>query len=380
MKQFAFFVLILAFTWGASAEVSLERVPGRGIQPQAVVDGDRTLHLLYFSGEPAGGDLYYVKRPAGDAAFTEPLRVNHHSESAVATGTIRGAHLALGHSGRAHVAWMGSGKAARKVEGEKHPRHPMLYARLNDASTGFESERDLMTWTGGLDGGGSIAADALGNVFVAWHGRAPDGVHDETGRAMYVAVSRDNGLTFAREVQANSEPTGSCGCCGMRAFVDARDRLHFLYRGANKTSRDMTLLTSVDHGKSFASSTVNQWFTQSCPMSSAVMANAGGGLLLATEVSSVIELSRVTEPGTTPSKLASVSPAKSKHPSLATNTRGEVLVAWAEGAGWAQGGRLKWRLFDADGKPAGEELSGGDLPAWSFPAAVSTGDGFLILH
>jgi hypothetical protein len=38
----------------------------------------------------------------------------------------------------------------------------MLYSRSNDSGTAFEPERNLMTRTFGLDGGGIIAADSTG--------------------------------------------------------------------------------------------------------------------------------------------------------------------------------------------------------------------------
>jgi hypothetical protein len=44
---------------------------------------------------------------------------------------------------------------------------PMLYSRLNDAHTAFEPERNVMTRTFGLDGGGTIAADPVGNVYIS---------------------------------------------------------------------------------------------------------------------------------------------------------------------------------------------------------------------
>ena len=40
--------------------VRLLALPDGGIQPQAVMDDQDVLHVLYFKGSPAGGDLYYV--------------------------------------------------------------------------------------------------------------------------------------------------------------------------------------------------------------------------------------------------------------------------------------------------------------------------------
>lgn len=58
-----------------------------------------------------------------------------------------------------------------------------------------------------------------------------------------------------------------------------------------------------------------------------------------------------------------------------------MLVAWVEGAGWGQGGTVKWRLFDENGEPRGDEMPGGHLAPWSFPAvAVDQNGGFVIVR
>src|SRR5262245_57335977 len=103
----------------------LLRVPEKGIQPQVVVDAKGVVHLLYFKGEPSGGDVYYVRSEDG-ATLKNPLRVNSQPGSAVATGNIRGAHLAVGKNGRVHVAWFGAQKAVPRGPGDATP---MLYAR-----------------------------------------------------------------------------------------------------------------------------------------------------------------------------------------------------------------------------------------------------------
>ena len=107
----------------------------------------------------------------------------------------------------------------------------MLYARSDEARARFEPQRNLMTRTHGLDGGGSIAADGSGNVYVAWHGqaRASSG---EGNRRMWVARSSDDGATFSAEGPAWDRPTGACGCCGTAALADAQGSVYLLYRAA----------------------------------------------------------------------------------------------------------------------------------------------------
>ena len=90
----------------AAAKVKLLRTPNGGLQPQAALDELGILHLVYFTGEPQGGDIYYVRRETGKTEFTSPLRVNSEPGSAVAVGTIRGAHLAVGKNGR-EDSWKG---------------------------------------------------------------------------------------------------------------------------------------------------------------------------------------------------------------------------------------------------------------------------------
>jgi hypothetical protein len=198
--------------WAEGAgKVKLERVPHGGIQPQVAVDAKGTIHLIYFKGTPAAGDVFYVRSAKAAGKFSKPIRVNSQRGSAIATGNIRGAHLALGRKGRVHVAWNGSGKAEPKAPGKANP---MLYARLNDSGTAFEPQRNLMGFAGVLDGGGSVAADGAGNVYVTWHS-PPRDARGEGTRRVWVAHSSDDGKTFAaakRRSRKRPAPAAAAGC------------------------------------------------------------------------------------------------------------------------------------------------------------------------
>lgn len=361
-----------------SGSVSLLRVPDNGLQPQAVMDERGALHLIYFTGEPGGGDVYYARRDAGGAKFTTPLRVNSEPGSAVAAGTIRGAHLAIGKSGRIHVAWNGPHNPGGNGA-------PMYYARMNGARTAFEPQRNVMQFSGGLDGGGSVAADSAGNVLVVWHGKGDK--QGEEYRRVWVARSADEGKTFAREAAAWNEPTGACGCCGMRAFVDQRGRFHMLYRAATeKIHRDMYLLTSDDGGRSFSGMLLDKWELNACPMSSASMANGTGdanGLLAAWETQGQVYFASLDpkRPQQAPPIPATGAPGKRKHPAIAANARGERMLVWTEGTGWKKGGSLSWQRYDSRGNPAGERGEASGIPVWSLAAIVAEKDGgFAIIY
>src|SRR5438045_1070573 len=90
-----------------SGRVTVIATPDGGIQPQAVVDAEGAIHLLYFKGDPAGGDLFHARIGPGRDDVSAPIRVNSQPGSAVALGTIRGGQLALGRGGLVHVAWNG---------------------------------------------------------------------------------------------------------------------------------------------------------------------------------------------------------------------------------------------------------------------------------
>jgi len=119
------------------AELTVMRTPGGGIQPQAAVDRKGVLHLIYLSGSPSAEDIYYVRKAPNKAEFSKPIRVNSVPGGAIAIGSVRGPHLAVGKGGRVHVAWMGAHRAGPKQVA------PMLYTRLNDAGTGVATERNV---------------------------------------------------------------------------------------------------------------------------------------------------------------------------------------------------------------------------------------------
>jgi len=376
----------LTFTNATGIElVTLERVPGGGIQPQAVVDGSGRVHLLYFTGDPAAGDLFYVSSGDDGATFTSPLRVNSEAGSAIATGTIRGGHLALGRNGRPHVAWNGSARASQNspvdpVTGWSGAQ--MFYTRLNATRTAFEAQRGLMQRTVSLDGGGAIAADATGHVYVAWHGDdAETRDRSESSRAVWITRSTDEGRTFTRESAAWKEPTGVCGCCALDLFVDGAS-VSMMYRAATAgVDRDIYFLTSSDRGQTFRGARIHPWKINACPMTSTSFARAGTRLLGAWETEAKIFVGELDPAG--PSALNVREPAPSaalkKHPRLAVNARGESLVVWAEGTGWARGGSVAWQLLDQKGERTTVSGLLPGVPKWSFAAVVPRRDGGFVV-
>jgi hypothetical protein len=120
---FASLALLLALSafpsnaqeFSSSERERVIRTPEGGIQPQAVIDEKGVIHLIYFAGEPARGDLFYTQLRPGKEHFQPSIRVNSEAGSAVAVGTIRGGQLALGKKGRVHVAWNGATAAGEII-------------------------------------------------------------------------------------------------------------------------------------------------------------------------------------------------------------------------------------------------------------------------
>ncbi len=360
----------------APAAVSLWHVPAGAIQPQAAVDSRGAAHVIYFKGgaTEGSGDLYYVRMAPGGASASAPIRVNSRQDSAGSIGTVRAAQLAIGKGDRVHVVWNGLGPKGANG----YPKTYQAYTRLNEAGTAFEPQRDLITWAQGLDGGGSVASDSAGNVYVTWHAMA--NAKDETGRAVFVARSTDNGETFERERQANPDPTGACACCGMRAFVDGKGTVYVLYRTAtNRVERDTTLLVSTDKGQTFAAKRVDAWRINSCPMSTYALAEGKSGVLAAWETAGRVRTGTID-----PSDLSIIGQLEApgsgqKHPSIASNAAGQTLLAWTEGTGWQRGGSLAWQVMDAAGKVVSTGKKADAIPMWGLPTAYSKPDGTFVI-
>jgi hypothetical protein len=369
----------------APALVTLLRVPHGGIQPQAAVDSRGVLHLLYFAGEPRGGNLFYVRSPDYGQTFSAPIRVNSQNGSAIAIGTIRGGQLAVGRDGRVHVAWNGSDTASPRGlinPSNAQPSAPFLYTRSNAEGTAFEPQRNLTRRSYGLDGGGSIAADAAGHVYAAWHAQPAGGVGGEDHRAVWVARSTDDGATFGDEQQVSREPTGACSCCGVTLAAGPGNRLYLLYRSATSlTHRDIYLLGSDDKGLSFHGSRVQPWDIAACPMTSMSVASADSRVIAAWETAGQVYRGEVDRTGThIPSPVAAPGEgANRKHPRIAANASGGMLFLWTEGTAWARGGSLAWQVLDAAGRPAASTGTVSGVPVWSFGAAAARPDGGFVV-
>lgn len=372
-----------------SPAVTLLRVPDQGIQPRPLVDQRGQLHLAYMKGDPRQIDIFYVRSTDYGATYSAPIRVNSQPGSAVAAGTIRGAQIGLGRNGRLHVAWNGSmiatPKGPRDPEGPAASPHnglPMLYARLNDTGNAFEPQRNLMTKTFALDGGGTLTADSAGSVYVAWHARTTADVKGEGGRRVWITRSDDDGRSFASEASTGTPLNGACACCGMELFTEKSGRLLGFYRSAREVvHRDIYLLTSSDRGKTFQSRLIHEWNIGACPMTSMSFVQRAHDVVGAWETQGQIWSATINGANVGTPRPAPATGEKRKHPRLAVNERGDTILVWTEGTGFQKGGSLAWQVYDAAGKPMGDRGTAPGLPASSFASVFARPSGeFVILY
>jgi hypothetical protein len=167
----------------------------------------------------------------------------------------------------------------------------------------------------------------------------------------------------------------------MGLSVDRRGNLYALYRSAHElVHRDVYLLASGDSGRTYHGTLLSPWETSSCPMSSMALAEGPSGVIAAWETAGDVRFMPVAVDGPSASPVSPPGEARNrKHPRLAVNSAGQVLLVWTEGTAWAHGGSLAWRVFGPDGRALAESGVRADLPAWSFGAAVAQRDGTFTL-
>ena len=239
-----------------------------------------------------------------------------------------------------------------------------------------------MRQTSQLDGGGTLAADDAGNVYVAWHGRTEQSRSGEMGRRMWVAKSTDNGASFSAEVPGLRQGDGACGCCGTRALADKHGTIYVLYRAAtDSVGRDMYLLTSRDRDSLRRGEYPSLAFN-ACPMSSESLAEDCAGVLAAWETDQRVFFARIDPKSAKVSKPISPPGSGSQTPERGVERQGrddpgvgrrDWMAEW-RGLGVA-GLRSVRPTTDAKGR-----VEAG-IPVWGLPTVVARPDGsFLIIH
>lgn len=362
-------VAVLAAGWAAAdfmgrPDVEVARIPEGGRMPRAVIDPDGAVHVIYFEGVMSGGDLLHVSRAAAGSGWTAPVRVNSDERSAVGMGPMDGGHVALDGAGRLHAVWFQTNPAR------------IHYARSAPGGAAFEPQRTLWQADHRIEAAPSVAAGADGRVYVFWHA----GAGQDADRAVYMTASGDGGDTFGPSRRVSKAGEGACGCCSMASLAGASGAVHVSYRSARENvRRDQRLLVSEDAGRTFEDRPIHEWEIGACPVTTTTLSAAPGAARVAWETAGRVfyaPVDRLDAPVEPDGEIR----FRRKNPIVAVNGRGDTLLAWGDGSGLRAGGTLHWRLFDAGGRPLGEQGNDTSVPSGSAPwAVVKPDDSFLLL-
>lgn len=351
------------------AAVRVEEVPENGLQPEVAAGPHGIVHLVYLKGSANGADVRYTWRKPGES-WQPGITVNSIPKSGIAVGTIRGPQIALSGAGTVVVLWNGPG-------GKSQPS-PLWFARMTGGKTAFEEQRNLLGDETALDGGASIAADSKGGVFVVWHGNLGGAKANESQRLVFLRTSTDQGATFGKAETLNEGTPGVCACCSLRALAGPGQDLSVFFRSAVKMDQRSMSLLSRRSGGTWRMDEIDPWKVAACPMSSSSLLDTRGKLLGAWETDGMVKVGWIPDLS---SRAATVASKQAKHPTLAVNAQGRILVAWVEGTGWNQGGAAGWTELDEGLEPAGQSGRIEGIPVWGKLTvyAEPTGD-FVILR
>ena len=130
---------------------------------------------------------------------------------------------------------------------------------------------------------------------------------------------------------------------------------------------------------------LDDWEVARCVMSSAALCRTSESTFAAWETEHQVKFAKLDS--LTPLWRPRIvfpesSTGNRKHPVIAANSQGHVILVWTEGTGWQKGGDLAWQVFDKSGEPvAGVAGQAKDVPVWSFAAVYPRPDGgFTIVY
>jgi hypothetical protein len=338
---------------GPSPAVLVVPVPNGGEAPDAAIDAQGRIHLVYVKAE----DAYYVVSTDKGKTLSRPLRINSEPATVHPAEIFRGPVVAIGKDDQVHVVWWVNAYQRDRPKSE----WGVYYSRLNPARDAFLPARNI---NGKPSDNYSVAADRDGNVAVIW----------TAGTTLSVNRSRDGGKTFGAPMAATPR-VDPCECCATRALFGPEHRLYAIYRDKAGNMRDMFLLRLDKGAQTFVRSplSVTPWRLNACPMAGASLGFWGDkGLVAAWERDVKIFFARLDFTGRllAPGEIAV--PGEGKYPVVLAGPGGTTLVASRHGTG------LSWQMYDGAGRPQGGPGTAPG-PSRARPAGVVTGDGTFVL-
>lgn len=372
MRAIAFIISMLIITvasaFAQTPAVNVIRLPKGAYAPECAIDSWNHVHLLYATGEMRDATLHYVYEPD----FREIGSGQTIATHAIVAGSVRIPQLAIGPLRCPFFGWMVSPKEflCTNLAQTKHLNDPV----------------NLIASHPGVDGGSALVFAPDNTLYAVWH--APEKPNDpsESSRKVFIARAKNGDYEHFDKIVSDPAPAGrgACACCALSAFA-TNDHLYVLYRCAtDQVHRDIHLLTFDDDLNCIEDQTLNTMTANKCIMSTASFAQGKDNLYAAFESDTNIFIHRLHSPSVTNDGITKPIEGvgdRRKHPRLAINRDGTILLAWTEGTSFHTGGSVAWQFFSPDLQPLTEISHAPGLPAGSQPAAISKPDGsFVILY
>ena len=287
-------------------------------EPQLAASGS-TVALTF----GAGSAIYFTVSHDSGRTFSAPVKVEQAGNMVLTHH--RGPRIAI--SGKAIVISAVVGKTASPDAHSAHGAGPdgdlFVWRSTNGGKTWSQAIRVNDVPNAPNEALHTLAADAKGNLFVAWldHRAGAD------GKTLYGARSADAGATWSKNFLIYQSPDGSiCECCHPSSAFTPDGELLVMWRNWLDGSRDMYLARSRA-GAAFGPAEklgIGTWKLKGCPMDGGGVAISHGRVFTAWRREGTVYLA---EPGGHETALG-----QGKDLAVAAGPKG-AYVAWVSASG-----------------------------------------------
>ncbi|NOZ05028.1 MAG: exo-alpha-sialidase [Chloroflexi bacterium] len=360
-------------TWGTNFRLNDDGGVASQYRPVLAIDGGSGLHVAWQdfredgTGQP-DADIYYAHSTDGGLTWSADVKVSDDGDSNASQSEV-----SLAVSGtNAYLAWRDT--------------------RGGDGNIYFASSANGVTWSANRrvnddsfvvdQGHPSLAADALGHLYLAWQDRR-QGHYD-----IYFATSTNGGATWSANTRVNQDSGTTDQTAPSLAVSADGGQIFVAWQDGRNGNDDVYFARSADGGSTWAETRVNDDGGTAAQGAPSLAWATGGTLHLAWRDARLggndIYYARSTNGGTTWSQNARVNDDVGANdqdaPRLAAGTGGNVFLAWED----RRGG--DYDIYVARSTDAGQHWSANEnaiaeanSAAQHLPSGVLAGDGNAFL-
>jgi len=272
-----------------SAPIVVSTADHKAQSPEIAIGSDDSINMIWIDEDSApqehaaheehghshmaSTNLFFARSTDGGKTFSAPIAVNA-KPGEVWGFSVSKPRIAVGRNGTIHVFYPANDVSPTNGK----PYAVAHYTRSTDGGRSFEKPRRLNTMAttdasnvvhGGLTHGhvfGTMAVDAKGSVYTMWIDTRDMLKEGDAGK-MFMAVSRDDGRSFGKDVEVF--PADVCPCCQITAYVVAAQHLYVGSRQIEGKFRDSTVAVSTDDGRTFSPRqriVGKRWEIEGCPL------------------------------------------------------------------------------------------------------------------